>query len=294
VQPLPPPRKIATPKSRKHIHNKAMPGLTVDTSPGSQSHHSPANSSFPSTSRSASPVRPPVSPITPTLGNAQLATSPSQNATSAAPRQTYTHSQPPQTAIPLPAPEPISLDENTDAIALRSAITILQMQARKAENDMRTLSRIKERALLSPEDFAMAVAKGEVGTVGDGLLNPTPDNNDDDDDDENEDEDDNGDRVENLPDVQPVTTQKKKWEKLPQPQQVVRAPPINWEKYAVVGESLDKLHEDQQKRPSEGKPQVIGPDGKLRYGGDAPRKKYEGVAAPYTPGKDKVKKNGKR
>ena len=292
MQPLPhpPPRIIATPKSRKSKHNRAMPGLTVDTSPGSQSHHSPANSSFPSTSRSASPVRPPVSPITPTLGNAQLATSPSQNAAAAPPRQTYTHAQPPQTAIPLPAPVPITLDENPDAIALRSAITILQMQARKAENDMRTLSRMKEKALQNPEGFATAVAKGEVATVGDGLLNPTADEEDDDDDDEDE----SGERNINRGNSQPAVAKKEKWEKLPKPQQVVRAPPINWEKYAVVGESLDKLHEDQRKRPSEGKPQVIGPDGKLRYGGEAARKQYEGVAVPYTPGKDKIKKNGKR
>ena len=191
---------------------------------------------------------------------------------------------------------PITLDENPDAIALRSAITILQMQARNAENDMRTLHRIKEKALQNPEEFARAVAKGEVGTVGDSLLNPQleDDDEDDDEDNEDEDEDESADLAKNMRNAQPTTAKKAKWEKLPKPQQVVRAPPINWEKYAVVGESLDKLHDDQRKRPSEGKPQVLGPDGKLRYGGDAARKQYEGVAAPYTPGKDKIKKNGKR
>ena len=44
--------------------------------------------------------------------------------------------------------------------------------------------------------------------------------------------------------------------KLPEPQNVFRCPPVNWAKYHVVGESLDKLHEEQMKRPSEGEPQV--------------------------------------
>jgi len=36
---------------------------------------------------------------------------------------------------------------------------------------------------------------------------------------------------------------------VPLPQDVVRCPPIEWAKYNIVGESLDKLHRDQQARP---------------------------------------------
>ncbi|KAG9242314.1 hypothetical protein BJ878DRAFT_426183 [Calycina marina] len=255
-----------------------MPGLTVETSSTSSTLQSPAPSfPFPSTShahrRSASPGRPPVSPLTPPL--------PAQNV---APRQTYTHWQSPQTAIPLPAPAPINLDENPDAMALRSAIAILQMQARRAEDDMNTLGRIKKKALENPQEFARALKNGEITSAGDGLFDPLPlEENEDEDD---EDEEINGGESSGK---QKEAPKKEKWEKIPKSQKIVKMPPINWEKYAVMGESLDKLHEDQKMKPNEGKPQILGPDGKLRYGGDAPRRMYEGVAAPYTP-KNKVNK----
>lgn len=285
----PPPakrRRIAVPRQRKRNDTKqqAMPGLTVDTTPSSQTLHSPAPPSvLPSTSRSQSasePSSPPVSPLTPPL--------PAQDAV---PRQIYTHSQPAQTAVAMPAPEPISLDENTDAIALRSAIAILQIQARKAEGDIKTLARIRQKALADPQAYAEAVKAGEIVSEGGDLFNPLPLE----DEDEEDDEDDDDVKMEGVEDTGAKVDAPKdeKWEKLPKPQQVVRMPPINWEKYGVMGESLDKLHADQKKRPNEGKPQVIGRDGKLGYGGDAARREYQGVAAPYTPGKDKINKNNK-
>ena len=39
---------------------------------------------------------------------------------------------------------------------------------------------------------------------------------------------------------------------IPLPQNIVRCPPVNWAKYHVIGESLDKLHAEQQNRPSQG------------------------------------------
>lgn len=36
---------------------------------------------------------------------------------------------------------------------------------------------------------------------------------------------------------------------IPEPQEVVRCPPIEWAKYNIVGESLDKLHRQQQLHP---------------------------------------------
>ncbi|KAH8591966.1 hypothetical protein B0O99DRAFT_597589 [Bisporella sp. PMI_857] len=270
-----------------------MPALTVETSPNPHAQESPANSSFQSTSGSTSPIRPPVSPITPPLGATQPA----------APRQTYTHSQPHQTTIPQPQPVPITLDENTDAIALKAAISILQIQARNAENDIKSLQRTKERALQNPGAFMKAAADGRVSMAGDNLFSPKADNSETlDGEEEDEDKGEGASEPSSQTTQDPATrmarkskdTETEKWEKLPKPQNVVRAPPINWQKYAVVGESLDKLHEDQLKRPTEGRPQILGPDGKLQYGGDAPRRQTPGVAAPYTPGKDKIAKAGKK
>lgn len=59
---------------------------------------------------------------------------------------------------------------------------------------------------------------------------------------------------------------------VPLPQDVVRCPPIEWAKYNIVGESLDKLHRDQQARP-----------------GDVDSSQRDSVvAAPYNPFLDKL------
>lgn len=36
---------------------------------------------------------------------------------------------------------------------------------------------------------------------------------------------------------------------LPKPQEIFRCPPIEWEKYRVIGTPLDKMVEEQQRRP---------------------------------------------
>jgi hypothetical protein len=43
-------------------------------------------------------------------------------------------------------------------------------------------------------------------------------------------------------------------------------PPINWAKYGVIGDSLDKLHEDQLQHPTPGTPTRLGPDGQVLDG----------------------------
>lgn len=160
------------------------------------------------------------------------------------------------------------------------------MQARNAENDIRNLARLKERALRDPKGFATAVAEGKMPTKSDSLFNPSPDDEDEDEDMEDAD-----------PEAQAAAEERrqKEWGKIPKPQNIVRCPPINWQKYAIVGESLDKLHEDQKSRPTEGKPQIMGPDGQLRYGGDGTRRPADlGIAAPYQPGRDKIEKMSTR
>ncbi|KAH6670507.1 hypothetical protein B0J14DRAFT_596397 [Halenospora varia] len=301
-------------RSRQNRNNKKMPGLTLDTSPRatnssqpsqpqsqtqpySQSPSNPRTSSI-SNSRSASPVRPPYSPLTPTLRAARLATTESsqqrqqQNNGSTPtiaqpPRQTYTHSQPAQTSIPQPPPVPIDFADNPDAIALKSAISILQIQARNAASDIKNLQKVKERALEDPEGFSEALGRGEIKVKPDPWRNPGP-IEDDEDDDEDE---------KMVVEMNEGEGKEKKWPLLPTPQDVVRCPPINWTQYAVVGDSLDKLHKDQQARPTEGMPQRVGPDGQLVFGGEGQRRAADvGVVAPFAPGKDKIekKKGGKK
>jgi len=179
-------------------------------------------------------------------------------------------------------------------IALKSAIAILQMQARNAGSDVRLLRDIKGRALRDPEKFLRARERGEV-RVQEGGFGPSYESEEEDEDEEMKKEDD----VEgNGNEESKIGNEEKGGEwLLPRMQNVVRCPPINWSQYAVVGESLDKIHKDQLDRPVEGKPQRVGPDGNLIYGGERERREHVGVYAPYDPMRDKVdakKKNGKR
>jgi hypothetical protein len=164
----------------------------------------------------------------------------------------------------------------------------LQLQARKATADIQSLQAVKEQAIKDPEGFARAVASGEVVSKGDSLFAPS---RDDEDMDEDEDEQANQEQAHQ----EQAMKDGKTWPKLPTPQNVVRCPPVNWNQYAVVGESLDKLHADQQARPTEGMPQRLGHDGQLSYGGDGQRRPADlGVAAPYNLGRDKIEKMSTR
>lgn len=155
-----------------------------------------------------------------------------------------------------------------------------------------------------PEGFARALAAGKVRTRSDQLFAPSGMDDDDDDD------DDEGEKVESRKveardsvkresegDHMSDGFNEKPWPTIPTPQSVVRCPPINWTQYAVIGDSLDKLHADQQARPTDGLPAKPGPDGNLIFN-EGPRRLSEAVvAAPYTPGKDRIekpKKSGKR
>lgn len=70
---------------------------------------------------------------------------------------------------------------------------------------------------------------------------------------------------------------------IPGSQNIVRAPPINWAQYHIVGESLDKLHEEQRRRPFTGEPvgeEELRP--KEREGGRE-RAEVHTIARPYDP-----------
>lgn len=253
--------------------------------------------------RSASPARPTYSPITPPL-----------NATAfpAAARQpTYTHSSHANaTAVPPPPPEPIDFDSNPDVLALKSAISILQMQRKKAERDMATLGRVKGAALAEPEAFIRDLTTGRVHVEGERLFGGGGGGAKDEDSDSSSDSDSDGDEnrpnseeaegakqthTEGNPNPKPKNRPDGKkpdpppWAAIPKPQNIVRCPPINWSQYAVVGESLDKLHEEQVRRPAQGTPAILTADGRFEFkGGDGKHERYPGVAAPYAPGKDRI------
>ncbi|KAK1972988.1 hypothetical protein LY78DRAFT_649914 [Colletotrichum sublineola] len=249
-----------------------------------------AHQTPPRSSRSSSPARPPISPITPTLPPARL---PEPVAPFAADRPVLTHaSQPPTaTAIPPPRPEPIDFESNPDVLALKSAISILQMQSKKAAVDIQALNAAKNAAVENPSAFLADLGAGKVHTQGDKLL-PESDSDSDDD-------------IEGKKARQgageggagqgKAKADPRPWESLPKPQNVVRCPPINWSQYAVVGESLDKIHSDQIARPSQGAPATLGPNGTYEFKGEpgGNQRPFTGVAAPYTPGKDRIDKKPK-
>ena len=241
-----------------------MPALTVST-------EKPAAAR----SRSASPSRPPVSPITPPLAPSEPPSTSAQPFPP--PRQGFTHEPPPQQiGIPQPPPEPINFEANTDVIALKSAISVLQVQKSRATRDIQALNKAKTEALEDPAAFLEDLATGKVQPRQDYAFGA---DGVEDDEDEG-----GGDSSEST---------QRAWSSLPKPQQVVRCPPINWSQYAVVGDSLDKLHADQVARPSQGAPAVYGSGGTYDTRMEGKQERYVGVAAAYEPGRDLLEKKAK-
>ena len=176
---------------------------------------------------SSTPPRPSYSPVTPTIQPAVLA-----------PTRHDQHQQPRPTWIEQSAAEPISLEENPDAIALKAAISILQMQREQSLKDIKALDKMKSAALQDPGGFLNELKSG--GLSGSKRVIGS-----------SEDEDDESDAS------QAATSTRLPFGTMPESQNIVRAPPINWAKYQIVGDSLDKLHEEQRRRPDLGEPQQL-------------------------------------
>ena len=217
-------------------------------------------------SGSSSPPAPPYSPITPEMTFSELAASDNEfhYGTSAQGAQ-----QPPNL--------PFSETDSADAMALRSAISILQIQRQQTLRDMKTLEEQKKLAVADPEGFSEAVHSGRVKTKGaEGqFIVPLLDVADEA-------------RANGVEDVDmdmngdggsKSAVQTTNFKDMPGAQNVVRCPPIEWAKYKIVGESLDKLHEEQRARPASGQPHDEGNNGR------APENV---IAAPYVPWKDKL------
>ncbi|KAJ5085155.1 hypothetical protein N7532_009926 [Penicillium argentinense] len=233
--------------------------------------------------RPGTPPRPPYSPVTPTFahldpvaaGNATIVPPPLSPSPTSRVAETFAYEAPRPPAIPAvfkpePPPVPISESDNPDAIALRSAISILQVQKQQSLRDIHSLERMKEAAGADPEGFARELAAGRLRPKDDGTVfqfTADDDEDVDDDDEENEDGKESNGRKES--DSSPFG-------RMPKPQNVVRMPPINWSKYHVVGESLDRMHEEQLRRPS---------SGDLKRGELPPE---YAVASPYRPLVDRI------
>jgi hypothetical protein len=202
-----------------------------------------------SQSMSRSPSPPPYSPITPEPSIATLARPVENN----------------QQMVDLPPNIPISESTNPDVIALRSALSVLQLQRLRSIKDVQLLNKQKELALANPEAFVKEIIDGRIRpTQKDkiSIFNHEPIDDDDDDDEQP------------SKAIEPKTSSK--FEELPRPQNIVRCPPINWSKYHVSGEVLDQIHMHQQKYP---------PSGDMRQDSTA---EPHVIAAPYSPWSDKL------
>jgi hypothetical protein len=191
--------------------------------------------------------------------------------------------------ISQPPSLPFSSDESGDAIALRAAISSLQFQKQKAAQDLVALEELKKQALADPERFREELVAGRLkeqrpdfGGFQD-ILNAPAEDGDDDDEVMLGAHDDAGSTrpAPEVPDSQPgsfsanhpassLDSSPAPFPRIPGPQDVVRMPPINWEKYNIVGEALDALHEQQRRWPGS-------------EPGQDNRGREHAVAAPYSP-----------
>lgn len=290
THPLPLPWPCASPHPRAHVPHllrsrprtqptlfiSAMPALLVDT--GTRSSSPSSSSSAPSDQRdrrraeSRSPDRPPVSPITPTASVAQLAP--------LEPAEPRPRVVPPPVATfrPQPPSVPISESENPDAIALRSAISLLQLQREKSKRDLKALEELKAAAVADPQGFVrnLQEQKAQASRAHQDILGPTL-------------ADITDTAAKELADghtqrsaaarsdsaeVEGTPQEPAKFPAIPQPQNIVRCPPVNWAKYHIVGEPLDKMHEEQRRYPGAVEPP------RTQQGMKAPP---HTIAAPYSP-----------
>ena len=145
----------------------------------------------------------------------------------------------------------------------------MQIQRQQGLKDIKALDKIKNAALEQPEKFVEDLKAGKLTKPAPvGIVNMA------------DSDDDLADAFSKAPEEigSASNVNGSQFGKFPIAQNVVRAPAINWDKYHVVGESLDKLHEQQRRRP--GSNDVIDEHGRL------PPEHV--IAAPYRPFVDKL------
>lgn len=235
-------------------------------------------------------------------------------------RAPLTHAAHPPTVASVPPPpvarEPIDFENNPDVIALQATVGILLQQKKRAEADLIKLKAAKIAAMERPLEFARDLMGGGVSQ------GPVKTEDDEDEDSDEDDDEDNAvemkteeDSAENKNStdtttngLQPSALKAKSskkgkgkakaapvapppWANLPKPQDIARMPPINWTQYAVEGDALNKLHNQQLTHPTLGMPAVMGPNGTYEFTGAAnpdDGKRVVGITAPFDPLRDKV------
>lgn len=195
-----------------------------------------------------------------------------------------------------PPPEPIEFDTNPDVLALKSAISVLQMQSKKAKRDMVALQEAKMAALDNTQAFVTDLANGHVHMEGAGPRDEESSESSSSSSDEDEDDESGSQPARSKTEPMDTTSPRRSsrearpWSSLPAAQNIYRCPPINWSQYAVAGDSLDQLHREQQGHPAQGVPATLNPDGRYEFKGVGKQDEFVGVAAPYNPLKDVLNK----
>ncbi|KAI9741618.1 MAG: hypothetical protein M1834_000002 [Cirrosporium novae-zelandiae] len=224
--------------------------------------------------RSSTPQRPPFSPITPTLPQSQLAmTSNFSSSVGSEPEPRSSQDPPSETSKFIQEPDslPIDQDDNVDIMALQSALGILQNQRLQSIQDMKQLRDIKKAVIADPIMFTEELIAAQTRPLEEDKLGLGPRRrvSSSSDSEDSEDERQNGSNSMLHRSTRPA------YNGFPEPQNIVRCPPINWAKYHIVGESLDKLHEEQRSRPYGGR------------GKQTTRAPKHHILAPYDPIEDK-------
>lgn len=231
-------------------------------------------------------------------------------------RVPLTHAAHPPTVASAPPPpvtrEPIDFENNPDVIALQATVGILLQQKKRAEADLIKLKAAKIAAMEKPLEFARDLMSGGVSQ---GRVRTEVDEDSDGDEDDDVDmktEEDSGENKTSTDTttnglqpsaLKPKASKKGKgkakaapaapppWTNLPKPQDIARMPPINWTQYAVEGEALNKLHNQQLTHPTLGMPAVMGPNGTYEFTGATnpdDGKRLVGISAPFDPLRDRV------
>jgi hypothetical protein len=155
---------------------------------------------------------------------------------------------------------------------MRAALSILQMQRQQSLRDIRDLDKLKAAAMRDPEGFVSHLREGKLEARGRGGVEVDLDD---------EDDEEEGDGVEG----EEVTTRdgesegegkaETRFSRFPGTQNIVRAPPVEWGKYGIVGEPLEQMHEFQRRYPG----------GNVQGGQQL---QPHQVAGPYRPFTDRV------
>ena len=214
----------------------------------------------------------------------------------------------PNSLGPLPTP-PDPLSTNPDALALEAATHLLSQQLLRAHADLQTLQRIRTRALEDPEAYAQALVKGQIGQRGAVPTRPHPSTSQSVTSTRNGSEGSIGKRRKIVPrsPLEEVLTngdaksqrardqpgEEAVYEPLPTPQNITRCPVIEWSKYHIVGEGLERLHRQEVLDPtvsaSASAAMLASGEGHLVAGSASSRFGQRGVGlAPFDPWMDVV------